>query len=1091
MGEIIEVELIPVRKLFYKNTFGIYGAISTHQGLKLNEYDGFTIKGKMQELILDAVYKAKIEGVDDPKYGYGYNVHAIYQEIPQTASEQKDYLSTVMTELQLEEIYKVYPEEDIIEMLKNRTFDYKKVKGFGEITYERVRQKILETLDWQVLLSNLGKYGLKYEVLKKLVEHFGSVEIAIQKVNQSPYCLTEISGIGFKKADVIARNMGIVLDDPNRIRAGIVYVIQEEQNNGHTYIEKCELLSKGNEILQVDQGLIEFEVDRTDGLYIEGTKIALERTYNSEKYVAEKLKKMLDDSDELGIDVDKFLLEQEEEFGIKLTDKQKQFFYNFNNYNVNILVGYAGCVDNETEFFNGQEWKKISDFKSGDMVLQYNENGIAELVYPIKYHKLPETKLTLVKSKSGSINQCLSDEHTVVYKTSKGHLAKLSFEEVAKRHSINNSGFGGKFMTTFEYDGEGINLTDDEIKVMVMVIADGHFPSENNHSKYCCVKLKKERKKNRLEILLNNAKIPFKKREDENGYTNYTFYSPLKIKIFDSMWYKCSKSQLNIIADEVLNWDGSTDEKGRKIFTSNEKESADFIQFVFSTIGYRATINIDNRVGQSYMGEKYIRKSITYRVIISNNKLVSLIARTSDKKTKFEIIKPKDGYKYCFSLPSGMWVMRREGVICITGNCGKSMLQKLLVNLVNKSNLSVGVVEVSETDEGSDIKLINNKSKEENTNLTYRLLAPTGKAAKVLSAYVEDQTASTIHRAIGYGKDKETSATIEITEDIIIIDEVSMLDVALASMTLRKIVNPRARLVLIGDDFQIPSVGAGNFLKNCLDSEALPVTKLDKVFRQSEGGILDIATKIRNGEKFVDNDFIGEMSFGSDTIFRSVQQEWMENGYRHYYKRMMNDFIPDEIMVLSSTKKGNLGTVLINKSLQEVVNPSLTNIKEIKYFDDCTFRVGDYIINTKNTYDRKDIYGNSVEIVNGDMGKIIDIIPKSDEKKEIDDSGIYVQFDFGIVQMGFDEMNQLLHAWCLTMHKSQGSAAKSVLIVMDKAHKFQLNANLIYTAITRCREKLVILCQAETLNFAMKKFENMRRNTFLCDLLIKGENLYE
>ncbi|TVY09937.1 helix-hairpin-helix domain-containing protein [Paenibacillus cremeus] len=780
---IIEVEIVPTKKLFYNNSFGIYSAIPQNPNdehlFQLNSYGNFCIKGKMQELILDIVYKAKLEGVEDKKYGFGYNVHTIYRDVPKTNQEKRDFLSTMMTELQLSAFYNAYPNQDILEMFIHNTFELFKIKGIGSKTYNKIRKKLLENVEQQSLFAELGKYGVKYEHFSKLIDVFGTADNAIEKVKKNPYCLAEhLHGIGFKKADIIAKNMGIPDNSKFRIQAGIKHIISEEEQSGHTYLEYDDLLEKAAECLVLDRGLIEPEIDKTEGLYIEDDKIALRKTYDAESDVAKLLLNRLNKSTTLNIDIGEFLITQEREMGMTLTDKQKEFFHNFAKYNVNFLIGSAGM--------------------------------------------------------------------------------------------------------------------------------------------------------------------------------------------------------------------------------------------------------------------------------------------------------------------------------------GKSALQKILINLAKKMNAETNVLDTIEVkyDEYSDETDVEDGG---SSAIKYRLLAPTGRAAKVLSTYVGDTEASTIHRAIGYGrqeKNKEDKANYELREDIIIIDEVSMMDVRLACVLLKKIVNPFARVVFIGDDAQIASVGCGNFLRNCLDSGVLPVTKLDKVFRQAEGGGLSIATDVRQGHKFIESNFVGEKKFGSDALLRSVSQEHMEDGYKYYYKLLLQYYKPEDIMVLTPTKKGNLGTVMINKHIQSIVNPPDEMKKELKYHDDCTFRIGDYVMNTKNTYEIRDLNGSWVDIVNGDTGVIVDIVKESDLEatatNETDDNvddnvddeedlshkiGIYVQFDVGIVSIPFEKMEQLMHGWALTMHKSQGGSGQGVLCILDKSHKFQLNANLIYTAITRFKQRVIILCQAETLNFACKKFENMRRRTFLENLL--------
>ena len=359
-------------------------------------------------------------------------------------------------------------------------------------------------------------------------------------------------------------------------------------------------------------------------------------------------------------------------------------------------------------------------------------------------------------------------------------------------------------------------------------------------------------------------------------------------------------------------------------------------------------------------------------------------------------------------------------------------------------------------------------------DLTYKILAPTGKAAKVISGYT-NREAYTIHRAIGIRGDAEEN--IPITEDFVIVDEASMLDIKLAAKLLSRLENENVRILFVGDSFQIPSVGAGCFLHDCMESQVLPMTKLDIVFRQKEGGILDVATNIRLKKKFVENDFFGIKKIGNDCILASVPQEKMEGGYKYFYKELLKEYSPEQIMVLSPTKKGKLGTEAINKHIQEQVNPSDGKKKEIVIGKnkDVIFREGDYVINTKNTYGIFNIDEMETDIVNGDTGTIVKI---DDFNKEV-----IVDFEFDIVPIPFSQLDQLQHSWSITKHKSQGSGVDAVIVIADKSHKFQLNANLLYTAVTRAKKALVILTQAETLNYAMKKIANLQRNTFLKDML--------
>lgn len=348
-----------------------------------------------------------------------------------------------------------------------------------------------------------------------------------------------------------------------------------------------------------------------------------------------------------------------------------------------VYSGYAGCVDADTEYFNGREWRRIADYSEGDKVLQYTESGRAELVAPEQYHKYEADSLWHFKTKYG-IDQCLSDEHNVPYITSKGNLYSKQFKEVRESHNRNRCGFTGKFITTFDFDGDGIDLTDCEIKLMCAIICDGSFYGKYadypSHSLYkrCRFHIKKDRKKEKLRELFTECKISWSESESKaEGYTDFYTYAPRREKEFYEYWYNCNKRQLQIITENVLFWDGHVDAK-RKSFSTTSKMTADFIQFCFSACGYRSRISESNRVGQNYLtcGKFYLRKSIEYIVTFTKNNLTSMSSYHGEK-AKIEKYDTTDGFKYCFTVPSHMWVMRRNGCIVVSGNSGKSSVCNL------------------------------------------------------------------------------------------------------------------------------------------------------------------------------------------------------------------------------------------------------------------------------------------------------------------------------------------------------------------------------------------------------------------------------
>ena len=354
--------------------------------------------------------------------------------------------------------------------------------------------------------------------------------------------------------------------------------------------------------------------------------------------------------------------------GIEDLDKQ---IYKLVFGTVTLITGKAGCVDCDTEFFDGKCWKKISEYKLGDKVLQYNANGSAELVEPLQYHKYEANNLWHIETKYG-IDMCVSDEHNMFYITSKNNLYSVPFSRFKQVHDRSVNGHPGRFITSFNYNGKGIDLTDDELKLMLAVICDGSF-SNRNKGKFCRINIKKERKKIELENILKATGIKYTRRNREDGFSCFYFRAPIRTKQFTEEWYDCTQHQLNLIAENIYKWDGTQYDDSFEFFTT-DKINANFIQFAYSACGYRASLRIDDRRGRvrTINGKNYITRSIDYNVYATHRNLVS-IARKDGAKTPIVPYKTLDGYKYCFTVPSHMWIMRRNGSICITGNSGKSV----------------------------------------------------------------------------------------------------------------------------------------------------------------------------------------------------------------------------------------------------------------------------------------------------------------------------------------------------------------------------------------------------------------------------------
>jgi tRNA-splicing ligase RtcB (3'-phosphate/5'-hydroxy nucleic acid ligase) len=339
-----------------------------------------------------------------------------------------------------------------------------------------------------------------------------------------------------------------------------------------------------------------------------------------------------------------------------------------------------GCVDMDTEYLSPYGWKKIPEYNGG-LVMDYDiTTGRGSFVTPKAWMKFPCDKFLRLKTKYG-VDQKLSTDHKVIYaKYDRAYkfdkLDTILAGDLAAIHERTTMGFRGRFITTFEpVLDTRLSCSNEDLRVIIMVAADGHFLSRNpdDSHKKCRLRFKKQRKIERAIDLLTIARIPFDIRDPDTwGVTEIDFEAPKRLKSLGNLW-EASLDQLRIIIGEVFHWDGNFEES---CFYTRDKDSADFMSYAFTACGYRAVMRQD---------EHYRDGKIDYRVFAQNNLMVGIAGAP---KSDIEVEPSIDGYKYCFRLDSGFWVMRRNGVIAMTGNCGMGAIRTSLTASHLPDNLS-------------------------------------------------------------------------------------------------------------------------------------------------------------------------------------------------------------------------------------------------------------------------------------------------------------------------------------------------------------------------------------------------------------------
>ena len=392
-----------------------------------------------------------------------------------------------------------------------------------------------------------------------------------------------------------------------------------------------------------------------------------------------------------------------------------------------------------------------------------------------------------------------------------------------------------------------------------------------------------------------------------------------------------------------------------------------------------------------------------------------------------------------------------SGLCIITGGpgTGKTTIVRALVNLLGAGNHIVA------------------------------LAAPTGKAAKRLSE-ATGRPAVTIHRLLEFNPmmgEFGRNADAPLDCQTLILDECSMIDLLLMYSLLRA-TPVGCRIILVGDKDQLPSVRAGNFLRDAIACGRIPIVELKRIYRQSEKSYISLnAHRIKDGSYPILPDSIsGEIRSDfyfvpedrDEKILSLILRLYMERIPKRLYELGLSRYDPfsDSIQVISPMYRGILGVDNLNSTLQESLNPS-SGAPPLSFARD--YRVGDKVIQIRNNYKK--------EVFNGEMGRIVGV----DEEEK----AVSVAFDERTVDYELSEIDELTLAYALTVHKSQGSEFEAVIMPLLMSHYIMLDRNLLYTAVSRAKKLLVIIGSEKALRYAIHNNKPHLRYTHLMDRIVK------
>ena len=369
------------------------------------------------------------------------------------------------------------------------------------------------------------------------------------------------------------------------------------------------------------------------------------------------------------------------------------------------------------------------------------------------------------------------------------------------------------------------------------------------------------------------------------------------------------------------------------------------------------------------------------------------------------------------------------------------------------------------------------------------LCAPTGRAAKRMTETTGIE-AKTLHRLLEIGsfsssenQNNNTNLSVApIDADIIIVDEMSMVDIFLMNYLCRAIYNG-TKLVLVGDTDQLPSVGPGNVLKDIIESEVITTITLNKIFRQAaQSKIIMNSHRVNDGQSFISKEeietsnekYVEDFFYIDENDKNKILYQVLSLSGERLKKFGDYDFIKN-IQIITPTKKGELGTKELNKRLQQEINPP-SEYKKEKKFGDSIFREGDRIMQIKNNYEiywekNQKSFESGSGIFNGEFGTI----QKIDEKEKN-------------IQIKFDDDKIAWYAFSITVHKAQGSEFDVVIMVIAPSAPMLLTRNLLYTGMTRAKKLLIMVGNKNVLEFMIQNADNKKRNTGLTYKLVKLYN---
>ncbi len=1039
------------------------------------------------------------------QHGAQFKILTYKSELPSSVYGIRKYLGSGL----VPGIGKVYANKivdtfgtDTLRILSEESGKLRKVEGIGKVRAAAIKQAWAEQKTLREVHIFLQTYGVTTSQCVKLVAKYGPA--AQQIITQEPYRVArEIDGIGFKTADRIAINLGYANDAPPRLDAGLIYALGTLQEEGHTAYPRGELVDYSAALLETSATLLEARIDAlldakaivthaNSGSQLSAPDsqlaarsaafIQLPQNDRAERKIADVVKRLASVPSGLpAIKIEPALVWAQEKAGFAFHDLQRAALHNALAHKFSILTGGPGtgkAQPTDALVLTPSGFRPIGSLRPGDLVVSA-EGPPAPIQSVHPQGVKPVFKITFADGRS---TRCC-DEHLWKIWT------RTSVWSPVKKKKVRARGWR---VVPLKYIRQRLHLDRSESErmgvpllqpqpdapeqtmpcapyLLGLLIGDGTI--SNSLQLTTTDSFLRDRASALVApwglalkaVTLHGVKtISYRITHARHGLPNPLTAQLRQLglavrsekKFIPPVYYGGSLAQRLDLVRGLIDTDGTVDKLGVISFSTSSPQLAhDFRRLAWS-VGCIATIGAVKHPTFTHHGQK--RRGLpaytvflqhpTPEILVSLPRKVARLHRAKARqrlghRLRMTAIEPA-GIAECVCIsiasPSGLYV---TDDYIVTHN---TTILRALVEILKAKKARV------------------------------HLAAPTGRAAQRL-AETTGGYASTIHRLLKFEGVKggfTVNESAPLATDFLIVDETSMLDSRLAAALLQS-VPVRAHLLLVGDTDQLPSVGAGNVLKDLIATERIPVTRLAVVYRQKEQSlIVTVAHAINGGESspppvvsevakaqaWSDLNFIAASS--SEDCLKKITELCTHFIPQHF--KWLNPVT--DVQVLAPMHKGVAGVANLNAQLQAALNGSRQGIKTVSG----EYRPGDKLIQLRNNYDK--------DLFNGDIGEVI----------AIDGVKGTLTADFDGTKHTFErgEFGDLGLAYAISIHKSQGSEYPVVIVPLLKAHFVMLQRNLIYTAITRGRKKVFIVGEVAAYGMAVRNAESKLRCTHLREKIL-------